>query len=163
MDCSASIVHLHRMHRQRCRVNEIKQREQFRPIAPVCLEEEAARWFGCEHASPHMLYTYHVRTDALAAVTHVNGTARIQTVSFATNRRMHELLRAFRHRTGYGVLCNTSLNFNGRGFINMIDDLSTYAVEHELDGFVVEGKSYLLRSSTNYKSYLKLGSTMRTA
>jgi len=62
-------------------LNEIKQREQFRPIAPVCLEEEAARWFGCNHASPFMLYTHHVTNGALAAVTHVNGTARTQTVS----------------------------------------------------------------------------------
>jgi predicted NodU family carbamoyl transferase len=61
----------------RMRLNEIKQREQFRPIAPVCLEEEATRWFGCDHASPYMLYTHRVRTDALVAVTHVNGTARI--------------------------------------------------------------------------------------
>ena len=88
-----------------------------------------------------MLYTHRVRTDALAAVTHVNGTARIQTVSSATNRNLYELLIAFKARTGYGVLCNTSLNFKGRGFINKIDDLSTYAVKHNLDGFVVEGRS----------------------
>src|ERR1700691_4729917 len=51
----------------RVRLNEIKQREQFRPVAPVCLEEEAARWFGCDHASPFMLYTQLVSTEALAA------------------------------------------------------------------------------------------------
>ena len=140
----------------RVRLNEIKQREQFRPIAPVCLEEEAARWFGCDHASPYMLYTHRVRTDTLAAVTHVNGTARIQTVSVATNRKLHELLSAFKLRTGYGVLCNTSLNFKGRGFINKIDDLSTYAVEHKLDGFVVEDKAYFLKSSASYQAYLGL-------
>jgi predicted NodU family carbamoyl transferase len=140
----------------RVRLNEIKQREQFRPIAPVCLEEEAAKWFGCDHASPYMLYTHRVRTDALAAVTHVNGTARIQTVSVATNRRLYELLSAFKARTGYGVLCNTSLNFKGRGFINKIDDLSTYVVEHKLDGFVVEEKAYLLKSSTTYQAYLRM-------
>ena len=140
----------------RARLNEIKQREQFRPIAPVCLEEEAGRWFGCDHASPYMLYTYRVRTDALAAVTHVNGTARIQTVSVGTNRKLYELLSAFKARTGYGVLCNTSLNFKGRGFINKIDDLSTYVVEHKLDGFVVEEKAYLLKSSTSYQAYLRM-------
>lgn len=139
----------------RVRLNEIKQREQFRPIAPVCLEEDAARWFGCDHASPFMLYTHSVRTDALPAVTHVNGTARIQTVSPETNKHLHKLLIAFKSRTGYGVLCNTSLNFNGRGFINSIADLSTYAVEHNLDGFVVEGRSYMLKSSTNYQAYLR--------
>jgi predicted NodU family carbamoyl transferase len=140
----------------RLRLNEIKQREQFRPIAPVCLEEEAARWFGCEQANPFMLYTHRVKTDALAAVTHVNGTARIQTVSSVTNRNLYELLVAFKARTGYGVLCNTSLNFHGRGFINKIDDLSAYAVKHNLDGFVVEGTSYLLKSSAVYQSYLKV-------
>ncbi|SPF37167.1 3'-hydroxymethylcephem-O-carbamoyltransferase [Syntrophobacter sp. SbD1] len=144
----------------RARLNEIKQREQFRPIAPVCLEEEAARWFGCDHASPHMLYTYRARTDALAAVTHVNKTARIQTVSSATNRSLYNLLIAFKARTGYGVLCNTSLNFNGKGFINKIDDLSSYAVKHNLDGFVIEGRSYILKSSTSYQAYLRMPKTI---
>jgi predicted NodU family carbamoyl transferase len=139
----------------RVRLNEIKQREQFRPIAPVCLEDEAAKWFGCDGASPFMLYTFHATTDALAAVTHVNGTARLQTVSSMTNRHLYDLLIAFKARTGYGVLCNTSLNFKGRGFINKIADLSRYVIEHSLDGFVVEGRSYLLKSSINYQAYLK--------
>jgi predicted NodU family carbamoyl transferase len=138
------------------RLNEIKQREQFRPIAPICLEEDAARWFGCDQASPFMLFTHHVRTNALAAVTHVNGTARIQTVSATTNRSLHDLLIAFKARTGYGVLCNTSLNFNGRGFINNIDDLSEYCVKHHLDGFVVEGRTYILKTSMSYQKYLKI-------
>jgi predicted NodU family carbamoyl transferase len=140
----------------RVRLNEIKQREQFRPIAPVCLEEDAVRWFGCNHPSPFMLYTHFVSTDALAAVTHVNGTARIQTVSPVTNSHLHELLMAFKARTGYGVLCNTSLNFKGRGFINNIADLSAFTIEHNLDGFVIEGRSYMLKSSTNYQAYLRM-------
>src|SRR5882724_10196744 len=102
-----------------------------------------------------MLYTYHAITDALAAVTHVNGTARIQTVSSESNRSLYELLVAFKARTGYGVLCNTSLNFKGRGFINKIKDLSVFAMEHNLDGFVVEGRAYLVKSSKNYQAYLR--------
>lgn len=141
----------------RTRLNEIKQREQFRPIAPVCLEEDAARWFGCDHMSPYMLYTYRVKTDALAAVTHVNKTARIQTVSSATNQNLYNLLMAFKVRTGYGVLCNTSLNFSGRGFINKIVDLSSYVMNHDLDGFVVDGRSYILKSSRRYQTYLSRG------
>jgi len=137
----------------RVRLNEIKQREQFRPIAPVCLEEDAAKWFGCDRPSPFMLYTQPVLTDALAAVTHVNGTARIQTVSSVTNRHLHELLKEFKARTGFGVLCNTSLNFQGRGFINNIADLSSYTIEHGLDGFVIEGRSYMLKSSKIYQAY----------
>jgi len=139
----------------RVRLNEIKQREQFRPVAPVCLEEEAARWFGCDQASPFMLFTHRARTDALAAVTHVNGTARVQTVSSATNRNLYDLLIAFKARTGYGVLCNTSLNFKGKGFINKLGDLSAYAMTHNLDGFVVEGRAYLLKASKSYQAYLR--------
>ena len=143
-------------HSTRERLNVIKQREQFRPIAPVCLEEDAEKWFDCNHPSPFMLYTQHTSTDALEAVTHVNGTARIQTVSPESNIQMHKLLEAFKLRTGYGVLCNTSLNFKGRGFINNIADLSAYTIKHGLDGFVIEGQSYMLRSSENYQAYLKL-------
>jgi predicted NodU family carbamoyl transferase len=139
----------------RVRLNEIKQREQFRPIAPVCLVEDAKKWFGCNHESPYMLFTHRTTTDALAAVTHVNGTARIQTVSSATNSRLYELLLAFKARTGYGVLCNTSLNFKGKGFINTLDDLGAYAVNQGLDGFVVEGRAYLLKNSERYQAYLR--------
>jgi len=141
--------------RTRVRLNEIKQREQFRPIAPVCLEDDAEKWFNCGHESPYMLYTYHTTTDALAAVTHVNGTARIQTVNSAANKNLYDLLVAFKVRTGYGVLCNTSLNFNGKGFINNISDLDTYAANHGLDGFVVEGRAYLRKDSERYRAYLK--------
>jgi predicted NodU family carbamoyl transferase len=137
----------------RIRLNEIKQREQFRPIAPVCLREDAKTWFGCDHHSPHMLYTYRATTGDLRAVTHVNGTARLQTVTPDSNRRLHALLVAFKARTGYGVLCNTSLNFKGKGFINNLTDLDVYAAEHGLDGFVVEGRAYLRKHSERYQIY----------
>ncbi|MBK5143153.1 proline dehydrogenase [Budviciaceae bacterium BWR-B9] len=140
----------------RVRLNEIKQREQFRPIAPVCLLEDAEKWFGCNHESPYMLFTHRAKTEALAAVTHVNGTARIQTVTSATNKSLHDLLTAFKTRTGYGVLCNTSLNFNGKGFINNITDLGTYVEEHGLDGFVVGGQVHLLIDSPRYQAYTRI-------
>lgn len=137
----------------RVRLNEIKQREQYRPIAPICLEADAEQWFGCAQESPFMLYTYRARTDALPAVTHVNGTARIQTVSRSTNAELYELLVSFKARTSYGVLCNTSLNFNGKGFINNLRDLDTYVWDHKLDGFVVNGRAYLRRTSEQYLSF----------
>ena len=138
----------------RVRLNEIKQREQFRPIAPTCLEEEAGKWFDCDAPSPFMLYTYRVKTDALAAVTHVNGTARIQTVSAATNLDLYRLLLAFRARTGFGVLCNTSLNHKGRGCINGMADLVSFVVERGLDGFRVGARIYTVKQSKSYLTYL---------
>ena len=137
----------------RVRLNEIKQREQFRPIAPVCLREDAQAWFGCDHESPHMLYTFRAVTGELRAVTHVNGTARLQTVTPNSNPRLHRLLVAFKAITGYGVLCNTSLNFKGKGFINNLTDLAAYTAEHGLDGFVVEGRTYVRKDSERYRAY----------
>lgn len=137
----------------RVRLNEIKQREQFRPIAPVCLEADAARWFDCVHKSPFMLFTYRANTDALAAVTHVNRSARIQTVSSNSNSHLYDLLVAFKARTGFGVLCNTSLNFKEKGFINSLTDLDRFTVDHSLDGFVIDNRAYLRRSSEQYRTY----------
>ena len=78
-------------------------------------------------------------------------------MSESSNRNLHELLLAFKARTGYGVLCNTSLNFKGKGFINSMTELSTYAIEHGLDGFVVEGRAYMVKASKYYQAYKSLG------
>lgn len=137
----------------RVRLNDIKQREQFRPIAPVCLRDDAKKWFGCSSESLHMLYTYRATTRALAAVTHVNETARLQTVTSTSNRALYDLLKAFKAQTGYGVLCNTSLNFKGKGFINNFADLAAYTLDRGLDGFVIDGQAYLVKSSWRYQAY----------
>jgi len=126
------------------RLNRIKKREGFRPIAPILMEEELDRLYHHNGPSPHMLYFQRAKTDALQAVTHVDGTARVQTVRRDQNAPMYDLLDAFRARTGFGVLCNTSLNFNGKGFINRISDLVRYARETGLDGFVV-GETFYRR------------------
>ena len=95
------------------RLNEIKDREDFRPVAPVVLEEEAARWFTDAKRSPFMLFVYDVAPDKagrIPAVRHVDGTARIQTVNRAQNPLYYDLIRAFAERTGVPVLVNTSFN-----------------------------------------------------
>ena len=83
--------------------NEIKDREDFRPVAPVVLEEEAGDWFvGCSR-SPFMLFVYQVAPDKagrIPAVTHVDGTARVQTINRAQHPLYYDLLKAFQARTG---------------------------------------------------------------
>ncbi len=118
------------------RLNSIKRREPYRPIAPIVAEEFAPKVFDPGLPSPHMLYFDRLKTDKLPAITHVDNSARIQTVNNAENARVYALLKAFEAETGYGVLCNTSLNFLGRGFINRTSDLLRYATEFGLDGFV---------------------------
>ena len=95
------------------RLNEIKDREDFRPVAPVVLEEEAPNWFVNGRASPFMLFVYDVAPDKaerIPAVRHVDGTARIQTINRQQNPLYYDLLKAFRQRTGVPVLVNTSFN-----------------------------------------------------
>ncbi|SCU76557.1 3'-hydroxymethylcephem-O-carbamoyltransferase [Cupriavidus necator] len=121
------------------RLNAIKKREPFRPIAPVCLEEDMKEHFDLPCPSPYMLHFARVKSSLLGATTHVDGSARVQTVSARQNASLHGLLSSFKVVTGVGVLCNTSLNFNGAGFINRTSDLVTYASETGLDGFVIDG------------------------
>ncbi|MBR8180956.1 hypothetical protein KDW54_00970 [Burkholderia ambifaria] len=90
-----------------------------------------------------MLYFARVKSGALKAVTHVDGSSRPQTVNSRQNPKVHALLKAFEAVSGVGVLCNTSLNFNGAGFINRTSDLARYAREAGLDGFVARDKLYM--------------------
>jgi carbamoyltransferase len=112
----ASPMHAH----MQARLNEIKDREDFRPVAPVVLEEEAASWFVNAGVSPFMLFIYDVvpeQAERIPAVRHVDGTARIQTVNRAQNPAYYDLLKAFQARTGVPVLVNTSFNTRGEPIV----------------------------------------------
>jgi len=104
------------------RLNDVKGREQFRPVAPMVREERAAEIFDGPLPSPYMLFTHDVHPawrDRIPAVVHVDGTARIQTVSAAREPLVAAMLSAFERRTGVPVVVNTSLNTAGRP---MVDD-----------------------------------------
>ncbi len=102
------------------RLNAIKDREDFRPVAPVVLEEEAGKWFVGADRSPFMLFVHDVQPDRarrIPAVCHVDGTARIQTVNRQQSPRLYDLLKAFQARTGVPVLINTSFNTRGEPIV----------------------------------------------
>jgi len=132
----------------RDRLNKIKSREGYRPIAPVCRLEDVSRYFDWQGPSPHMLYFQKVRDKRLGAVTHADGSARVQTVAADEDPLLHGLLGAFADRTGAGVLCNTSLNLPGRGFVNRTSDLVEYVLDRAVDGFVVHDRLYLRTPGT---------------
>jgi len=95
------------------RLNEVKDREDFRPVAPVVLEEEAGNWFEGADYSPFMLFVYDVKpekADQIPAVRHTDGTARIQTINERQHKNYYDLLKAFQRKTGVPVLVNTSFN-----------------------------------------------------
>ena len=121
----------------RDKLNVIKQREGYRPIAPVARLEDAGKVFDRDFHDPYMLHFRMVTTPNLGAITHVDGSARAQTVTKNSNPALHGLLSTFAERHGVGVLCNTSLNFKGHGFINHMSDLARYCELRELDAMVV--------------------------
>lgn len=124
---------------------KIKQRESFRPFAPSVLEERVSDFFELDRPSPYMLLVAPVvearrepaaaradATDLIAwvnqkrsdvpAITHVDMSARVQTVSAETNPRYHRLIRAFEARTGYGIVVNTSFNVRGEPIVCTPED-----------------------------------------
>jgi carbamoyltransferase len=104
----------------RDRLNEIKDREDFRPVAPMVPEEDAAEWFSAAEDSPFMLFVHDVlpgKEDLIPAVRHIDGTARIQTVRRQDAPLVHALLNAFARLTGVPVLVNTSFNTLGQPIV----------------------------------------------
>jgi carbamoyltransferase len=103
------------------RLNDVKGREQFRPVAPMVHAGRAAEIFEGELPSPYMLFVHRVRPrwrERIPAVVHVDGTARVQTVDPGTEPLTAELLADFERRTGLPVLVNTSLNTAGRPIVD---------------------------------------------
>ncbi|MDQ0141895.1 carbamoyltransferase family protein [Cupriavidus necator] len=106
------------------RLNQIKDREDFRPVAPVVMQERAPDWFSAAKPgrgeAPFMLFIYDVRPEQAAripAVCHVDGTARVQTVRREQNPAYYDLLAAFERRTGVPILVNTSFNTRGEPIV----------------------------------------------
>ena len=102
------------------RLNDIKDREDFRPVAPVVLEEDAAEWFEGAGTSPFMLFVYPVKEEKankIPAVRHTDGTARIQTINQQQHPLYYELIKEFKAQTGVPVLVNTSFNTRGEPIV----------------------------------------------
>ncbi len=140
---------------------KIKKRESFRPFAPSVLEERLDDYFELDVPSPYMLLVAQVAEDhliqtegepgspniaemdimerlaqprsTLPAITHVDNSARVQTVSAATNPRYHRLLRSFEDLTGCGVLINTSFNVRGEPIVCTPEDAYHCFMDTEMD------------------------------
>ena len=118
----------------------IKHRESFRPFAPAVPVDDAATWFEAPGPLPYMVFVVPVRPERraqLPAITHVDGTARVQTVAPADNPLFHRLLKAFGRRTGVPVLLNTSFNVMGEPIVaSPADAVRTFRAT-DLDALVL--------------------------
>lgn len=118
----------------------IKFREDFRPFAPAVPAEAASRFFDLDRDSPYMLRVVPVRPEwrpHLAAVTHVDGSARVQTVRRADDPDFHRLLGQFGQRTGTEILLNTSLNRKGQPIIETPVEAVRLLLETDLDALAI--------------------------
>lgn len=116
------------------KVNRIKQRELFRPFAPVVLEEFASEWFDMDFASPYMQYTVKCKyPEKIPSVVHVDGTSRVQTVNRDQHPGLHMVLRKFYWETGVPVLLNTSLNIKGQPLLNDLSDVQAWTKVYNSD------------------------------
>lgn len=155
---------------------KVKYRESFRPFAPSVLREDVAKWFELESDSPYMLLVADVKENlrremtadeqalfgidklnvprsAIPAVTHVDYTARVQTVHAETNPRYHALISKFKERTGCPVLLNTSFNVRGEPIVCTPEDAFRCFMGTEIDTLIV-GNCYL--SKEDQDSSLKM-------
>lgn len=114
------------------RVNEIKQRQKFRPFAPVILEEHAADYFAMQNltnkSAEYMQYTVRcLAPSSFPAIVHADGTSRVQTVSKNCKSGIRKLLEAWHNKTGCPMLLNTSLNIKGMPMVNDETDASKFS------------------------------------
>jgi carbamoyltransferase len=108
-------------------VNLVKGREWFRPFAGSMMAEHADEWFEMRglKETPYMMYAINLKVEKLGevpAITHVDGTCRIQTVTPKQNKNYYDLIKAFRDKTGVPILFNTSFNLAGDPLVESIED-----------------------------------------
>ncbi|RKT54675.1 carbamoyltransferase C-terminal domain-containing protein [Saccharothrix australiensis] len=134
-------------------LNQVKRREWWRPVAPVVLAEHADAWFEGVRPSPHMLETFAVRADRRArvpAVAHLDGTARVQTLTRAQNPLLHRLITAFHAATGVPMLCNTSLNDKGEPIVDTIEQAMNFCLRRGVRVAYFDGRRVAFRDFADY-------------
>ena len=152
---------------------KVKYRESFRPFAPSVLREDVNNWFELNEDSPYMLLVAKVKKEKqnkmsdeekklfgidklnikrseIPAVTHVDYSARIQTVHKETNKKYYNLIKKYKEKTGCPVLINTSFNVRGEPIVNTPDDAFNCFMGTELDNLVI-GNCYLEKNKQDPK------------
>ncbi|MEM6516563.1 MAG: carbamoyltransferase C-terminal domain-containing protein [Bacteroidota bacterium] len=128
---------------------KVKKRETFRPFAPVVILNKAKKFFELNGPSPMMLNVVKVKPpydDLLPAITHVDGTARIQTLDEMTNPPLYELIREFEKLSGFPILLNTSFNIQGEPIVETPENAIASFLETNIDILVLE--NYVVEKHT---------------
>ena len=127
---------------------KIKHREKFRPFAPSILEEYTSEYFDIDIPSPYMLLVAKVKKpEVIPAITHIDGTGRLQTVSKKSNPLYYNLINEFFNQTGVPVLINTSMNVRGEPIVNTPEHAFSMLLKTDMDAIVMG--NYLIQKGEN--------------
>ena len=135
------------------RLNEIKKRQWWRPVAPIVMNEFMADWFVESCPTPYMLTTIHVhehKDQEIPAVLHLNGTARVQSIRSDDNEQLYSLIERFYSLTGIPMLCNTSLNDRGEPIINTCSQAINFALRKGMDLLYLGGFRVKLKNHSQF-------------
>ncbi|MEV7419553.1 carbamoyltransferase C-terminal domain-containing protein [Streptomyces sp. NPDC089919] len=133
-------------------LNEYKQRQWWRPVAPIVLAEHAEPWFVQRRPSPFMLEAVEVRAEVrerVPAILHLDGSARHQTLTAEANPLLHRAMTAFHAATGVPIVCNTSLNDRGEPIVDTAAQTLTFCVRKGIPVAYLGGRRVLLRTEPN--------------
>jgi hypothetical protein len=144
-------------------LNEIKQREWWRPVAPAVLSEHAGDWFVNARHSPYMLETFQLRPGCEArvpAIAHLDNSARIQSVDSASNPLLARVITEFFGMSGIPMVCNTSLNDKGEAIIDTIPQAINFCLRKKISCAYFNGTRVVFK---NFDAYPEKGPTPRPA
>lgn len=134
-------------------LNIVKQRQWWRPVAPIVIEEDINKWFESAYPSPYMLHTFQIKPEKLAhvpAIAHLDNSARVQTINEDDDSRLYSLVKAFKEETGVPIICNTSLNDCGEPIIDRIEEALNFALRKNIKVVYLNGKRVELQNHSDY-------------
>ncbi|WP_214483007.1 carbamoyltransferase C-terminal domain-containing protein [Bacillus sp. SM2101] len=151
-----SIISDPRSIKMKDKLNHIKKREWWRPVAPIILEECLEQWFENAYPSEYMLHTFKIKpskANIIPAVAHLDSSARVQTVNQKNNHLIYNVTKHFYKATGVPIICNTSLNDKGEPIINKIDEAINFCLRKGIKVGYFNGQRVQF---TNYHKYTNL-------
>lgn len=135
-------------------LNTIKQREWWRPVAPIVLEDKMNEWFENVYSSSFMLHTFKVKEDKktlVPAIRHLDDTARVQSLTEDSNEDIYKIIDKFYCKTGIPMICNTSLNDRGEPIINTIEELFNFVLRKKIPVAYINCKRILFKNHYNFE------------
>lgn len=137
----------------RDRLNFVKQREWWRPVAPIVIYEQMEQWFDESYYSPYMLHTLTIKKECenlVPAIRHLDGSARVQTIKSADNPCLYRFLSKFYEQEGIPIVCNTSLNDKGEPIIDSIQECLNFALRKDIKIVYLNQKRIVLQNHNQY-------------